>query len=426
MRAGSAILLLTVLLALFPIMAFGAPEEITFWYSANAADPNDLTVKWHNNNLALFKQQHPEIAVNATVVSNGDEYLNKISTAMAAGEAPDVFQTWMSGRLKPFVDAGRVMALDSVIASSPDLKKTINKSYLDTATFGGKAYALPNSLTAEVIFYNKAIFKQYGLSVPKTWNDLMKIVATLHAKGVVPFSLGNSDPWPGTIPYMAIFDRLAGKDLYVKVCLENKALWTDPAFTKAAQYLLKLRDAGAFPDNFNSLSYNEGKVLFASAKAAMWFMGTWETADLYAKLGKDLSFFNFPAIPGPDGTGKAEGCLLNKDAGFAISADTKHSAAAATFLSFMFSAARQKEWAENGNLITTQNVPFDKSKVPQITSDLTAFFAKAGYAIIPWDNPLGVNIGKEINQTTKAILSGKDPKQAFQELQQISMQEWGN
>ena len=146
--------------------------------------------------------------------------------------------------------------------------------------FVGKVYALPNTLTAEVVFYNKAIFKKYGLAVPKTWNDLMAIVKTLKANGVLPFALGNNDPWPGTVPYMAIFDRLNGKDLYEKACLQNKSLWTDPAFTRA---------------------------LFEGAKAGMRFIGTWEVPGLYTKLGADLGFFSFPSIPGPEGKGRADG-----------------------------------------------------------------------------------------------------------------------
>jgi raffinose/stachyose/melibiose transport system substrate-binding protein len=424
------VLFLWATVLFFPLVTFAdtakaaGSEEITYWYQANVADPTDSGVKWHNNNLSIFKEQHPEIKVNATVVSNGDEYLNKISTAMAAGQTPDIFQTWMSGRLKPFVDAGRVLPLDAAIEKNPILKKTVNKSFLDTATFDGKVYAIPNSLTAEVVFYNKAIFRKYNLSVPKTWNDLMNIVKTLRSNGVVPMSLGNSDPWTGSIPYMAIFDRLVGKDLYAKVCLQNKALWNDPAFVKTSEYLLKLKDAGAFPDNFNSLSNDESEVIFQNGKAGMRFMGTWEVAGLYDKLGKDLGFFNFPAIP--EGTGKMDGCLLNKDSGYAIGSQTKHAAAAETFLAFIFSPARQKEWAEYGNLITTQNVPYDKSKIPQITNDLLAFFGKAGYGIIPWDNPLGVNIGKEFNQTTKAVLGGEDPTEAFGNLQQIAVSEWGN
>jgi len=419
--------LVFVLLALLAPAATFAAEEITYWYNANVADPTDIGVIWQNSLLASFQKSHPEIKVNATVVANGDEYLNKISTAMAAGQTPDIFATWMSGRLKPFVEAGRVLALDSIIAGNATLTKTVNKSFLDTATFNGKVYAIPNSLTAEVIFYNKAIFKANGLSVPKTWDALMKAVTTLKGKGITPIALGNSDPWPGSIPYMMIFDRLVGgKDLYTQVCVQNKAKFNDPTFVKAAQYFLKLRDAGAFPENFNAISNDEGTVLFQSGKAGMRFIGTWEVAGLYQKLGNDLGFFNFPVIPAPDGTGKADGCLLNKDSGFAIGAATKHQAAAATFLAHIFSPEVQKIEAEYGSLITTKNVPYDKKKVPQITNDLVTFFGTAGYGVIPWDNPLGVNMGKEFNQTTKAILSGDDPTQAFANLQKVAQTEWNN
>ena len=88
-RLGSIFLVLTVRLvspfAAVAQQAKGRTEEIAFWYSANAADPSDLSIKWQANNIKLFMTLHPGITINPTAVANGDEYLSKISTAMAAG-----------------------------------------------------------------------------------------------------------------------------------------------------------------------------------------------------------------------------------------------------------------------------------------------------------------------------------------------------
>ncbi len=175
MRGRSRVLVFTVVLLLVFLgasvsFASGGKESggtVAFWYSANAANPTDPTVVWQQGNYDTFKAKYPGITVDRTVVSNGDEYLNKITTAMAAGTAPDIFQTWLSGRLEPFVTAGRVIPLDDIINGDPVMKDTITPAFLDTGTFNGKVYAIGSTLTAEVIFYNKAIFAKYGLSVPQ-------------------------------------------------------------------------------------------------------------------------------------------------------------------------------------------------------------------------------------------------------------------
>ena len=402
------------------------PVTITFWYQANVANPNDPWVVWYSSLMQSFTLKYPDIKVNETVVASGDEYLNKISTAMAAGNTPDVFKTWLSGRLEPFVEAGRVLPLNNIIDNSPELKNVLNMQYLDTGTFDGQVYAIPTSLTAEIIFYNRAIFKQLGLSIPQTWDELITMVKAIRSSGVSPFSLGNRSAWRGSIPYMAIFDRLNGPDLYKEVVIQHKAKWDDPAFVKAANYLIRLRDAGAYVENFNALSSDEGDVLFTTGKTPMFFIGTWMVSSLSEALGNDLSFFDFPKIPTPDGTGLRGGSLLNKDNGFAISSDSDHQEQAAVLLKHIFSQEPQKKLAELGDLIACVNIQYDKSKAHPVLADLMSFIAETNYGIIPWDNPLGVNMGKEFNLTTQAILGGADPTTAFQQLQKVALAEWGN
>ena len=396
---------------------------IKFWYSANDADPNNPHYKWMKETIAQFEAANPDIKVEQTVVSNGDQYLNKISTEIAANNAPDIFQTWMSGRLEPFVKAGRVYALNDAIENDPEFKETINPNNLDTSTFDGKIYALPNALTAEVVFYNKAIFEKYNLSIPQTWDELLNVVKVLKDNGVVPFALGNKDPWPGSIPYMGIYSRMFGPYAYEDVVLNKQAKWDDPSFAEAARKLLELRDAGAFPDNFNGLSYDEGVAMFNTEKAAMFFIGTWIVSESYAKLGDKLGFFNFPDIPGGKGN-KEDDWIINKDEGYAISSASKNKEAAVRLLKFLFSKERQAANAELGQLITTRNIPYDESKIPPITNELNKTFANVKNAMIPWDNPLGQNIGKEFNMTTQAILGGADIEEAFQKLQEASKKAW--
>jgi raffinose/stachyose/melibiose transport system substrate-binding protein len=250
-------------------------------------------------------------------------------------------------------------------------------------------------------------------------------VKTLKANGYIPDALGNKSQWRGTMPYMAIFDRLNGPALYNEVVIQHKAKWDDPAFVKAAEYLIKYRDAGAFAENFNALSSSEGQAMFKSKKAGTIFTLTGDVSSLTPALGNDLGFFDFPVIPAPAGTGKTGGSLINKDNGFAIGANSAHKEEAATFFKHIFSQGSQKTIAELGDLIACVNIEYDKSKVHPILADLMKFIATAEYPIIPWDNPLGVNIGKEINLATQAILGGADPKDTFQKLQKIAAAEWG-
>jgi ABC-type glycerol-3-phosphate transport system substrate-binding protein len=402
-----------------------APRKVTinFWHNDNDADAKDLRAQWMSENLELFKKANPDIEVVETNVANGDQYLTKITTEMAANNAPDIFQTWLSGRLEPFVKAGRIYPLNSEIDKDPNLKNILVPANLKNGTFDGKIYALPNIVTSELLFYNKEIFAKYGLPVPKTWDDFIAVIKKLKANGVIPLAMPNKDPWVGTIPYMYIFDRIAGPNKWEETCVKHTGKFTEPEYATAAKKLLELRDAGAFPENFNSLDYNEGKVLFTSGKAAMYMMGTWELGSLIGTMGDKLDFFSFPVIA--NGKGSSDGYILSQDNAYAISNNSQNKAAAVKFLKFMFSKERQAVFAEYGFLITTKDIPYNKSKVPALTVKVIQTLGAVKSGFLPWDNPLGVNVGKELNNSTQLILAGADIKDTFEKLEKLNESEFG-
>lgn len=399
------------------------PTTISYWFQGNVADETDLRLAWQQKNIETFMAANPTITVEVTLSSDADEFLNKLNTSMAAGTGPDMYNGWLSGRLEPYVEAGRIMPLDDVINDNSDIARVTKREFLDTATFDGSVYGIPQLLTAEVVFYNKAIFRDAGVAVPTTFEELLDVIGTLRSAGVTPFALGNKLPWPGAIHYFAIFDRLNGPDLYEDVVLNHTSKWTDPAFEKAAVQLLRLVDAGAYPENFNSIHPAEGRAMFMAGEAAMRFIGTWELGALVQELGDDLGFFNFPEIEG--GGGSLSGWILNKDSGYMITQKDEDREACVEFLRHILSNDRQRELAEMGFLIAPINIEYDESKVAPITNELMKVFATAEYSIIPWDNPLGSTMGIEFNNAVKAILSGSDPAETFERLQVTSLDEWG-
>ena len=60
------------------------------------------------------------------------------------------------------------------------------------------------------IFYNKDMFKQYGLEEPKTLADLENICATLKENGITPFALANASKWTGSMYFMSLAARYGG------------------------------------------------------------------------------------------------------------------------------------------------------------------------------------------------------------------------
>ena len=400
-------------------------EKVTikFWAVGNDANPDDLTAKWLKETVQKFEDKNPNIKVDYTPVANGDEYLTKISTEMAANNAPDVFYCWVAERLKPFVKAGRVLPLNDIIEGDAEFKSVLNTGLLEPSTFDGKVYAIPNEIAGEVIYYNKELFTKYNVKVPETWNELLTAIKTFKENGITPFSLANKDSWIGTIPYMYIFDRLHGPDKYKEVMINHEAKFNDSAYIEAAKRLVELRDAGAYPNNFNSLGSAEGEALFKTGKAAMSLQGTWNLATNEKNLGDKLGVINFPDIEGGKGS-KQEDWIVFPNSTYSISNNTKHKDEAAKLLKFIFSKERQAAYANIGALVATKNIPVDASKLNPITVELNKKLTSAKYPEIAWDILIGQNLGKELNLATQQILGGADIKDTFNKLNKLAEQEW--
>jgi raffinose/stachyose/melibiose transport system substrate-binding protein len=395
---------------------------LTFWYSNNEANQNDPGVIWWRDTLRLFQEKYPNVRLEISNTPDGNQYLTKLTTEIVAGNVPDVFWAWPSGRLEPFVNGKRIRPLNSFLDARPELKKTISPLALEGTTFNGNVYAVPIDQSGELVFYNKKIFADNGLSVPASYDQFMSICATLKAKGITPVVMGNLDVWPGAIPYMMLFNRMQGNVLYEQVILGKQAKFDDPAFAETGNKLKEMINAGVFNASANALKYDEAQVEYTSGRAAMVFDGIWALTGFLDKLGNNVGAFNFPMLPG--GKGSANDYLINYGTVFCISSATRNLPAAEALVEFILSPERQAAFVELGKIVASINLPVNYSKLPLILQEINDDLAKANYAIIPYDNPLGSNIGTEFNLAVQRVFAGQDPVRVFQDLNKIAKLEW--
>ena len=66
------------------------------------------------------------------------------------------------------------MPLDGFIAKDPGLKSNFLPSVFNTAVVDGKPYGVPMRGTQPVLlFNNKKVLADAGITAPKTWDDLL-------------------------------------------------------------------------------------------------------------------------------------------------------------------------------------------------------------------------------------------------------------
>jgi len=142
---------------------------ITYWTWTPAAKAQ----------VAAFEKAYPKVKVKLANVGTGTDQYTKLQNAIKAGSgAPDVAQIEY-GVIPQFALAKSLVDLKTFGFDS--LKSDYAPGPWGDVTVDGGLWGLPQDSGPMALFYNKKIFDQYGLTVPKTWDEYVADAKKLHA-----------------------------------------------------------------------------------------------------------------------------------------------------------------------------------------------------------------------------------------------------
>jgi raffinose/stachyose/melibiose transport system substrate-binding protein len=283
-----------------------------------------------------FTAKYPNITVDfQTTVDT--EYETKLTTALRAGKGPDIAQLKAYGELQPLTDAGYLVPLDDKLAGLKDFYPQAldgARSVKDKKTYG-VPYAMPDM----GVFYNKKIFADNGISVPKTYSEFIDACKKLKAAGVTPIAAGGASgsAWALEIMVGVVGPNIYGGDAFWNDIESGKAKFTDPRFVAVLQRLQDMYPY--YSPGTEGVDYTTATQQFINGQAAMFMGGAWENGSFKAQ-NKDLSFdiFSFP----PDKAGDPAITSSFADGSYGAIAGSKNQDAALKLLDFMTTT----EWAQ--------------------------------------------------------------------------------
>ncbi|GHO91629.1 sugar ABC transporter substrate-binding protein [Reticulibacter mediterranei] len=370
-----------------------------------------------------FNSKHTDIHATINFFQN-DPYKQKIQVAMGAHNPPDIFIGWGGGVLKSYIDANDVYDLTPDINADSTWKNRFLPSVLTAATFDGKLYGVPNSgVQPTMFYYNKDLFNQYHLSVPKTWNELLNVINTLKQHNVIPIALAGSSKWPYLMYEQYLVDRYGGPDAFNNVITNQKDAWSQDAFIKANTAIQQLVNAGAFGSSFSSVvaDTNQDAALLYTGKAAMMLQGNWNfpviqtNSPEFIQSGK-LGWFPFPTVEG--GKGDPGNIAGNPCNFYSISKTAKSSQNCVTFLKdAVLDDQEVKDFIAVGSIPAVQGIEsqLSSSKNSEWLLFNYQMVQKAPHFQLSWDQALAP-------QAAQALLTNLD--QLF--LKQITPQQFSD
>lgn len=343
------------------------PSAVTITFQNIYPDPTDPKNKVMKKIVSDYMAANPNVKIELDSL-NTDQQKIKLKTQAASKEVPDITIVNPAAQMKPFVDANLLAPLNDMLDQN-GLKGTFQTGILDYYSFNNNVYALPDGNNIAVVYYNKDMFAQAGVDVPKTYEELIDVVKKLKAKGIQPMAIGEKDTWTGSFLFMNILLRTNGGPGFLKDVVDKKKTFNDPAFVEAVNKFQDLVQAGAFQEGVTSFDYNAGENLFKTGKAAMYFMGSWATGgiDDSSVKGK-VGVFKFPTV---GGKGNPDEFMLAPGSAFAVSANSKHLKETKDFLNYF--------------MINFPKVAFEMKGAVGIAQKAEGDFQAAGYSQMAMD-----------------------------------------
>ncbi|MDQ2934040.1 MAG: extracellular solute-binding protein [Chloroflexota bacterium] len=329
----------------------GAPEKGTLVvWDQEVRNANSPVIDQLNKQ---FEAAHPGVTIDRQSKSF-DDLKATVKLALKDPNGPDVAQVnqgrpdmgaaVQAGLLLPLTDYAKKYGWDKRWGPSVLARNSFSN---DGKQFGtGSLYGV--SMTGEIVglFYNKAKFAQYGLTVPATFADLEKDFATIKAKGDVPVTFGAIDGDALQI-YASILETLAGRAWLDEWIFgrSGQTFGTDQAKAAAAT-IVEFSDKGYFTKDYAGMGYDDSWKLFASGKGVFFWSGSWIGGDLVGAAGEKFGFFRTPpqTAGGPDLTIGGVGLP------WAIRKTSTHADLAAEYLDYLTSDHAMELLAKAGVL----------------------------------------------------------------------------
>ena len=221
------------------------------------------------------------------------------------------------------------------LSDEPFVENLIDKSILTAPDGNIYGFAFEVKTGGMGVVYNKNIFEEQKLEIPKTYDEFLDVCGKLAANGITPFYGPFKDVWTFQMWTTSTWGYYVAEnepDLWDKLNA-NEIGWDEiPAFEESLEKAYNLYKDGYMQSTVLSDDYNSIPAAMSSGEYAMTVGSNTTVRDLLNAY-PDIQFDMFPY---PIYEGEHEYMTISQlDAEFFIPKDAKHIDEAKKFLNFM-------------------------------------------------------------------------------------------
>ena len=291
---------------------------------------NDDADAWNEKIIPAFNAKHPDIEVIfQTTIPN--QYAASVSAKLEGGNAGDLITCIPFDQSLKLFNRGWLASLNDLngLENFPQVAKdawsTDDQSDL---------FCVPMASVSHGFMYNKDIFSELGLSVPKTESEFFAVLDKIKADGnYTPLAIGTADTWAiATMGWQNVGPNFWKGEKGRKGIISGDEKFTDSHYIDALKSLERWGDYMA--DGYQAQTYPDSQNLFTLGRAAIYPTGSWEIFTFSQNADFEFSAFA-PYVP----DGQSD-CYIDDhtDIGIGLNVDSKNGKEARVFLEWLTTA----------------------------------------------------------------------------------------
>ncbi|GIJ34381.1 ABC transporter substrate-binding protein [Verrucosispora sp. WMMD703] len=269
---------------------------LKLWHyeSANSA----MGIAW-DRAIEIFKEEHEGVEVRFERKAF-EQIQQNAGMIINSSEGPDVMEynkgnataglLSSQGLLTDLTEEATERGWDTAL--SPSLQTTAR---YDNGVMGsGNWYGVPNYGEYVMVYYNKDLFTEHGVTVPTTLAEMTAAMDTFVAKGVTPLGMSGAEYPAGQLFYQLALSRAD------RAFVDNYQLYANPVdFTAdplkyGAETFAEWVDKGYIAKDSASLKAEDMGTGFISGKTPMIVSGSWWFGRFKSEISFDWDTFLFP------------------------------------------------------------------------------------------------------------------------------------
>lgn len=387
-------------------------QDTTKAESSEQASAEPITL-----NVAISCPDFPDAAQQLLDSFTAENPNIKIDFVQIPGSIQEFFQPKAaSGDMPDFmsIDAGEYggkLADEGLVADLKDTeawKNTIDSLKPTYTSSKGISFGIPGGLATSMIYYNKKMFKDAGITdIPTNWDDFLACCDKIKNAGNTPIIITPDVTFGNTVFSWGFAENVIPKNAdWKKKIADGSFDFNTPEIADIFQKAKLLMDKGYTQKGLISTDYATGNNMFVQGQAAMHFAGIWLVGTL-TKADFEVGMF----LPPWNAKGQEIVPVIGTETGFGVGEKSKNKAEAIKLLEF---------WMKDGYSIyqnARMNVPHMKSTeglslklAPQFTEILPQI-QKSQVSAQMWFEYLPSTLVQLIPKLEQEVLVGKKNSQ---------------